>query len=41
MQMQNPAHPATEPWPRPGLAWYAVVVLVIGALLLSKGLSGI
>lgn len=29
MQTQNPAHPAAEPWPRPGIAWYAVVILVV------------
>lgn len=29
MQTQNPAHAAAEPWPRPGIAWYAVVILVV------------
>jgi len=29
MQTQNPANPAALPWPRPGIAWYAVVILVI------------
>ncbi len=29
MQMQNPARSAAEPWPPPGIAWYAVVILVI------------
>ena len=29
MQTQNPAHAAGEPWPRPGIAWYAVVILVV------------
>ena len=29
MQTQNPARAVPEPWPRSGIAWYAVVVLVI------------
>jgi len=29
MQTQNPANAAAEPWPPPGVAWYAVVILVI------------
>lgn len=29
MQTQNPARTAAEPWPPSGIAWYAVVILVI------------
>ncbi|MDH5255429.1 MAG: MFS transporter [Gammaproteobacteria bacterium] len=29
METQNPAHAAAGPWPRPGVAWYAVVILVV------------
>ncbi len=29
METQNTAHAAAEPWPRPGIAWYAVVILVV------------
>jgi MFS family permease len=29
METQNPAQAAAEPWPRPGIAWYAVVILVV------------
>jgi MFS family permease len=29
MQTQNPGQPAAQPWPPAGIAWYAVVILVI------------
>ncbi len=29
MQTQNPARSVSEPWPPPGIAWYAVVILVV------------